>query len=85
MIIALLYGIIEFVVIDVVFAALPLVIALPFGIDGFVIQSVAQFNDFVAVAWPLLPIWHCLIFYFAFKISMVSLRIVLGNRVPDQS
>jgi len=29
MIIALLYGIIEFVVIDVVFAALPLVIALP--------------------------------------------------------
>jgi len=68
-----------------IFSGLPVVGALPFGLDAAVASMMAYVWAFTQVFWLLTPIVMAFLIYIPAKIVLMGIRLAMGSRVPDGS
>jgi len=73
----IIYSILGFI-----FALVPNVTELPFGIDIALSTAVGWLRDLESVAWPLEVMFDVVLWYLLFKVFMITLRLFLGSRTP---
>lgn len=70
---------------NALFSWLPQVTALPtvfgFNSDTALSTVFGYWNGFIQVVWPLEIVWYWILFYYFFRISLLGLKFILGQRV----
>jgi len=62
--------------INTLFAWLPHVTELPYGIDTALTTTFGYWYAFLAVMWPLEIVWTMVLFYYGIKVGLFFLRMV---------
>ena len=70
-------------IVSLAFGLLPIVTEVPFGMGQAVALAGGYVRAFTEIFWPVIALYYALMFYIAFRIGMLSLKLFLGSRVPD--
>jgi len=60
----------------------PAVTELPFGIDGYLTTAVGYFQRIEMIFPPLGILMTMFLIYIGFRITLLALKLFLGNRAP---
>jgi len=61
---------------NLMFSWLPRVDILPLGIDGYLSSAITSFKAFSEIFPPLALIFQAFMFYMAFKVSLLTLKLL---------
>lgn len=62
---------------------LPIVEELPLGMDNALSTAVGWIRYLQTVLWPLNVIIACFLWYAAFKVSLMVIKLFIGHRAPQ--
>jgi hypothetical protein len=55
------------------------------SIDAVIILFVSYWISFIGVFWPLQPVLYVMLAYIPIKLTLLTLRAIIGQRIPDAS
>lgn len=64
------------------FGFLPPADVLPWGMDPIVSQAISYFNAFIVIFPPIGVVFQAFILYLGFRLAMLLIKLILGNRTP---
>jgi len=72
-------------VISIVFIFMPVIEELPFGVDAYIEQGVSGYKLLASYFPPLDLFMDLFLIYIGYKLIMLLIKFILGNRTPSYS
>jgi len=68
--------------VNVIFSWLPEVNELPWGIDSVLVDAVSQFKAVAVYIPPLTVVLGAFMTYVSFRLTLIVVKLFMGNRTP---